>query len=150
MLTKSRATIVKVAKLVSCARAAVRLARRLTEARACLANDARVLPVKAVRLTPAPERALPELRLVTDAFNIAHPDRIRSLAEERSPLSFYGVDSKELLTDDVRVGDIPFIIANGSPLALVENLDAAFAFGTAADQAKRAVGRRRGRRGRRR
>ena len=32
MLTKSGATIVKVAKLVSCARAAVRLARRLTGA----------------------------------------------------------------------------------------------------------------------
>ena len=183
LLTKSRATIVKVAKLAVCARAAIGVTRRQSDAliagsryrrysrrvrrragrrrrdlrrrgrrrgsRALIANDARVLVVAAVLIAPAVERALPERILIAGTTNVIHPYRVATLTKGCAAARLQGIYPEELLADHVRIVQVPGIVADCAPLAIMQDLDATFTFSTASDQAKRAVGRRCGRRRRR-
>ena len=86
------------------------------------ADDSCILLMTTVVSPPAPGRALPHLGLIPSTVHVIHPDAPWSCPEVSRPHSTEGFSTAQLPAHHVGIVQVPVIITDGAPGALVKNL----------------------------
>ena len=86
------------------------------------ADDPRVLLVSAVMLPPAPGRALPHVGLISCAVQVVQPDGSWSRPKVSRPCGIEGFSTAQLPAHHTGIVQVPAVITDGAPGALVKDL----------------------------
>ena len=86
------------------------------------ADDPSILLVSAVMLPPTPGRALPHVRLISCAVQVIQPDGSWSRPEVSRPRGIEGFSTAQLPAHHVGIVQVPAVITDGAPGALVKDL----------------------------
>ena len=90
------------------------------------ADDTGVFAVIAILVSPSGEGARLQRRLRPVAIDFVHPYVAVTLTEIRFCFVVECIGEAELFAHDLGVGEIPVVVADGSPLGVVVDFDATF------------------------
>ena len=86
------------------------------------ADDSRILLVSAVVPPPAPGRASPHLGFISCAVHVVQPDGTWSHPEVSRPRGIEGFSTAQLPAHHASIIQVPAVITDGAPGALVKDL----------------------------